>query len=312
MSTNFDTVLTDIGAEKIAQAPISGEKIEIIDFAAGDGAGSYYRPEGNQTALKNEVYRGKINRYETKKNKITIYGIIPADVGGFTVREVGVFDVDGNLIAVANTAETEKPLPLDGITYEMEIGIKITINGNPDNLQIIVNSISYDQMRTMIAAAKKEIINTIVKPGVIVPYAGNGEPPGGYLLCDGTEVPRATYAGLFAAIGTTYGEGDGVNTFNLPDLTARFIEGGTTAGEIKEAGLPNITGEAGTCFDVTQGAALSGAFYSESTTGTLANSETTDFLAYHSLMDASRQNSIYGNSDTVQPPAVTMRYIIRY
>lgn len=73
--------------------------------------------------------------------------------------------------------------------------------------------------------------------GIILPYAGSTAPEG-YLMCDGSAVSRSTYAALFAAIGTTYGAGDGSTTFNLPDLTGRVVIGvsgshalGSTGGE---------------------------------------------------------------------------------
>lgn len=73
--------------------------------------------------------------------------------------------------------------------------------------------------------------------GIVMPFAGTVEPQG-YLFCDGSAVSRDTYAALFAAIGTTYGAGDGSTTFNLPDLTGRVAIGvsgthalGTTGGE---------------------------------------------------------------------------------
>lgn len=63
-----------------------------------------------------------------------------------------------------------------------------------------------------------------ISAGIVLPYAGASAPPG-YLLADGTAVSRATYATLFAAIGTTYGAGDGSTTFNLPDLRGRTVVG---------------------------------------------------------------------------------------
>ena len=61
-------------------------------------------------------------------------------------------------------------------------------------------------------------------PGTVAPYAGTTAPQG-WLLCDGSAIGRTTYAGLFAAIGSAHGEGDGVNTFNLPDYRGRFLRG---------------------------------------------------------------------------------------
>ena len=76
--------------------------------------------------------------------------------------------------------------------------------------------------------------------GIILPFAGNGNVPNGYLLCDGSAVSRGMYPDLFTAIGTTYGSGDGSTTFNLPDSNQakRFLQGDTVAGTVKQAGLP--------------------------------------------------------------------------
>lgn len=140
--------------------------------------------------------------------------------------------------------------------------------------------------------------------GTVIAFAGNSA-PAGYLICNGAAVSRTTYAGLFAVIGTTYGAGDGSSTFNLPNLTDKFIQGNGTAGTVKAAGLPNITGTTwGRNNGVTSGAFASGKTTADSFEGSVRNSVLT--------FDASRSNSIYGNSETVQPPAVTMRFYIKY
>jgi microcystin-dependent protein len=68
-----------------------------------------------------------------------------------------------------------------------------------------------------------------VPAGTVIAYAGPisaaSPPPTGWLLCDGTAVSRTTYAALFAAVGTSAGEGDGSTTFNLPDFQGRFLRG---------------------------------------------------------------------------------------
>jgi microcystin-dependent protein len=69
-------------------------------------------------------------------------------------------------------------------------------------------------------------------PGAVVAYAKNATPPGGWLQCNGAAVSRVTYSALFAVIGTTYGDGDGLTTFQIPDLRNNFIRGyGTSAQE---------------------------------------------------------------------------------
>ena len=144
--------------------------------------------------------------------------------------------------------------------------------------------------------------------------------PDGWLACDGTAVSRTTYANLFGKIGTTYGAGDDSATFNLPNLTDRFIQGNDTPGTVKSAGLPNITGG-------LDGASLRGNIYGNASTvqntGAFSLQGTeimlsiagwqptgdTDRISTYTF-DASRSSNIYGNSNTVQPPALTMRFAI--
>ena len=147
--------------------------------------------------------------------------------------------------------------------------------------------------------------------GIILPYSANTlNPPEGFLFCDGSAISRAMYPDLFALIGITYGEGDGSTTFNLPDLTDKFIEGSDTAGTEYEAGLPNIEGDFGAARPrgVNNTLAPSGAIVGDSSTSVAAGSG----IAPIALgFNASLSNAIYGNSNTVQPPALTMRYIIK-
>ena len=76
-----------------------------------------------------------------------------------------------------------------------------------------------------------------------VEYFAMPTPPAGYLKADGRAVGRETYAELYSVIGTTFGEGDGETTFNLPDLIDRFAQGSSTPGQKVDAGLPNVTGD---------------------------------------------------------------------
>lgn len=155
--------------------------------------------------------------------------------------------------------------------------------------------------------------------GMIFAFAGNTLPDG-YLLCDGSKVSRTTYKKLFDVIGTTYGAGDGSTTFNLPNLTDKFIQGSNTVGAVKEAGLPNITSSktvrtaSDNVFSNDWEGALGHDFAASDTKWYNAIAYTTHSTKNNSILrfDASKSNSIYGNSTTVQPPAVTMRYIIKY
>lgn len=158
---------------------------------------------------------------------------------------------------------------------------------------------------------------SVVPSGAVVPFAGSRAPVG-YLLCDGSEVSRTDYPYLFDTIGTLYGEGDGLTTFNLPNLQDKFIQGSSgtnTVGTEKEAGLPNIEAkwDSDYAYSPYFEGTFEGAFYRGTESGQKTynpNSLGTGIREF--LFDASRSNAIYGNSDTVQPPAVVMNYIIKY
>ena len=154
------------------------------------------------------------------------------------------------------------------------------------------------------------LASILVPTGCVQAFAGNTTPQG-WLLCDGSAVSRTDYAALFAVIGTTYGAGNGSTTFNLPNLIDRFVQGNATSGTVKSAGLPNITGEF-RAYSYSTGDG-NGAFNSSVYTPNVLMGSTNQNLNWNSYtFDASRSNSIYGISTTVQPPALTMRYIIKY
>ena len=144
--------------------------------------------------------------------------------------------------------------------------------------------------------------------GTILSYGGSNI-PNGYLLCDGSEISKETYKDLYEIIGDTYGNSTDNTKFKLPDLQDKFIQGANNnLGTSKDAGLPNITGEF--YQDTNASTTVSGAFiYKSGERLNLANSATATSGAV--AFDASRSNSIYGNSDTVQPPSVCLNYIIK-
>lgn len=147
-----------------------------------------------------------------------------------------------------------------------------------------------------------------IKPGMIVPCAGNTVQDG-YLLCDGSAISRTLYPELFAAIGTTYGAGDGSTTFNLPNFINRTFWGGATSGAYLSGTLPNITGVIGACHR-RGGAASSGAFVDVSNS-TMSNSgQASDFSNVD--FNASRSSSKYQNGALVRPESVQTRFCIKY
>lgn len=151
--------------------------------------------------------------------------------------------------------------------------------------------------------------------GTLIWFAGSSAPEG-YLLCNGDAISRTTYAALFAVLGTTYGAGDESTTFNLPNLIDKFIEGSTTAGIEKLAGLPNITGDF-THTDTRYGydnGTYSGALKVKENISCSGLNAASNSLTYPAgwTFDASQSSAIYGASNTVQPPALTALPCIKY
>ncbi|EIE7676037.1 phage tail protein [Escherichia coli] len=114
----FKTVITDTGAKKLAQAAApDGKPVRLTHMAVGDGGGALPIPDSKQTRLVHEVWRHTVNRVildATHQNRIIAELVIPPETGGFWIREIGVFDEHGDLIAVGNTAESYKPAVAEG------------------------------------------------------------------------------------------------------------------------------------------------------------------------------------------------------
>lgn len=118
MSTKFRTVITTAGAAKLAAATApGGRKVNITTMAVGDGGGKLPVPDAGQTGLIHEVWRHALNKISQDKrnsNYIIAELVIPPEVGGFWMRELGLYDDAGTLIAVANMAESYKPTLAEG------------------------------------------------------------------------------------------------------------------------------------------------------------------------------------------------------
>ena len=150
--------------------------------------------------------------------------------------------------------------------------------------------------------------------GTILAYASNGALPDGYLSCDGSAVSRTTYADLFAAIGTTWGSGNGSTTFSLPNLNGYWLKGSSTAGSNISAGLPNVKGTFTAVDDFNSSG--SNTLISDKTDVPSAYAKAQDthqrFYAVQYTVDASKSNSLYGSSSTVSVSSKTARFIIKY
>lgn len=138
--------------------------------------------------------------------------------------------------------------------------------------------------------------------GTVIAWASSKNPSDGvWLECNGQSC--AAYSELSAVLGKT----------TVPDYRGRFLEGNQVAGTVKEAGLPNITGQTNCCDGFWSGKNTGALFATDRFSDNYSDNAYSPFNnVYHAIaIDASKSNSIYGNSTTVQPPSVTVRYFIK-
>jgi phage-related tail fiber protein len=364
----YRTIHTAYGLEAMAAAEASSTPINLTHMAVGDGNGNDVEPTESQTELVREVFRATINRvYQDPDTpeRFTAELIVPATDGGFTLREVGVFDADGNLFAVGNLPATYKPEVSDGsyadtvVRVEFMVAnadvVNILVDPNvavatqswilnnitgatiipggttgqvltkqsnadgdfdwedPDTANVVVDVI--EEQQTLVADQTDVILSVVTTRGLavyiegvrirkgagadewqedgtdpettivlgqsypagtkilltqneptgsvpfplirdqnladvpnkatartnleiysksevdaktpagMVSYFARNTAPTGWMKANGAAISRTTYATLFAAIGTTFGAGDGATTFNVPDLRGEFIRG---------------------------------------------------------------------------------------
>ncbi|AML59959.1 Phage tail fiber protein [Serratia rubidaea] len=137
--TKYKAIITTVGAAKIAAATAGGTQLKITHMAVGDGNGALPEPMPEQTKLLNEQYRAALNALDianTSKDHIVAELSIPANVGGFWLREMGLFDESGELIAVGNMAESYKPKLEEGSGRTQTLRM-ILIVSNTDAIQVI-------------------------------------------------------------------------------------------------------------------------------------------------------------------------------
>jgi phage-related tail fiber protein len=153
MSEQFYTILTKIGKAKIANATALGHQIDLVKFQIGDGNGSYYNPNEDQTQLKNKVWEGNISSIrvdEENPNWIVLETLIPGTDGGFMVREAAAVDNEGNLIAIGKYPETYKPVAGDGSIKDLIIKMIIEVS----NTSVVTLKVD----PTVILATKNDIL----------------------------------------------------------------------------------------------------------------------------------------------------------
>ncbi len=163
----YFSVVTDIGTAAMTKAIHDGVKVDAVYYAVGDGGGLPCTPTTDMTALKNEVWRGDIINYEVSPqspNVIRVDTLVPSDAGGFTMREMGIFDTQNRLIAVANMADVIKVCSTDGMQTEIALSMSIALtNKEALNFKIDTN---------LVYVSKKDLQNQIRQKNIIIPTVG--------------------------------------------------------------------------------------------------------------------------------------------
>lgn len=138
---SYATVITNAGLAALAAAQSGGAAVTISHIAYGDGNGSIIVPDPAQTTLTHEVHRRAINGISTDAvhpEWVVIESTIPPDIGGWTVREVGVILTDGTLFAVASYPEVYKPTVLESAGRDLYVKMILSV-GNASNVTIQVD-----------------------------------------------------------------------------------------------------------------------------------------------------------------------------
>lgn len=445
----YKTIHTNYGLAKLAQAEAQGITINLPEMAVGDGGGNPVEPDAIQSQLVRERYRAPVNRvYQDPTNpaKFSAELVIPASVGGFTLREVGIFDSGGSLFVVGNLPDTYKPNSGEGAFSDTVVRVDFIVSNadtieliadpnvvivtqqwiqnnvtakqiipggttgqvltketnedgdyiwaNPEVTNVIVDVLeerqtlaasqtnvtwsvvstrglavyidgvrvnkgpgadewqdsiadpeltitlgkSYPagtiilgvqnnpagavpyplvraqnladvpnkaQGRTNLDVYSKAEVDAKVPPGAVMHFARTTA-PSGWLKCNGAAISRTTYDALFAAIGTTFGAGDGFTTFNLPDLRGEFIRGwddgrgvdGGRAMGSRQAGAIQSHSHTGSSADAGNhthtGSATSDGAHTHSATTASAGSHT-----HTASTDGDGSHSHSGNTSTV-------------
>lgn len=259
----MDVVITKIGLEKIANATVDSP-LSLTYFAVGDGNNAPITPNENMTALVNEKYRDFINGTYSNENILTVECTLRAEADiqeGFKIFEIGIFDYEGDLIAISQTPEQYRPAKSEGIATELIASIVLKLS-NTANITVEIpetvfattealtretenreeadstldNKISSNKNDLDSLKTKFENLITVLnnyqsrRIGVLFYYSGN-EAPEGALKCDGSIVEIAKYQKLFSIIGHKYNNNQepSQGKFKLPDGQNRYLRGSSSS-----------------------------------------------------------------------------------
>lgn len=242
MTAKYFAILTNQGAARLANAAALGTNLNLTYMAVGDANGTLQTPDPAQTTLINQKRIAPLNLLNVdpaNTSQIIAEQIIPENEGGFWIREIGLFDDDGILIAVANCPETYKPQLQEGsgrtqtirmilivsstsaLTLKIDPSVVLATRQYVDDSVIEVKAYADNLLAEHLTATdphtqylKTKDIDKYIPVGLPLPWPAS-TPPAGWFKCNGAAFDKAKYPKL----ATAYPSG------NLPDLRGEFLRG---------------------------------------------------------------------------------------
>jgi phage-related tail fiber protein len=141
MAPDYYCLVTAVGQAKLAVCAASGGSVQLTHMALGDGNGESYDPLKSATALVREVYRNNLHNVAVdlaNPNWVNCEMVLPPGIGGWYIREAGLYDTDGDLIVIGKYPPTYKPILNDGTSVELVIRMIIEVT-DADTVQMLVD-----------------------------------------------------------------------------------------------------------------------------------------------------------------------------
>lgn len=243
MTAKYRALLTDQGKALLANAAATGQKLEITQMAVGDGGGSATLPSENQTKLVNERRRAVLNSLQVNansSNQVIAEQIIPEDTGGWWIRELGLYDKNGVLVAVANTPDTYKPLLAEGAGRTQVVRMVLLVKG--------------DASAVIVADKTAVLVSRDTLDAAIAEHARSRNHPDATLLAKGFTQLSSDINSSSEALAATPKAVKAVNdasvkkSNNLSDLTNKAVARGNLA--LGNAATRNVGTEASNLMEV--------------------------------------------------------------
>lgn len=238
--SKFKSIVTALGQARIASAIESGQDVNITQLAVGDGNGNATTPSASQTALVHETYRLPLNSIKTDNknaNWIIAEAIIPASVGGFWMREMGLFSSEGELIAVSNMADSYKPTLEEGSGRTQTLRMVITVT-DTDAVTLTIDD-------TLVIATEEYVNNLLAEHEASRRHPDGTLTDKGFVqLSSAVDSTSEVLAATPKAVKTSYDLAKSAND----NANGRLPSGGTAVAATKLATARKI---AGVAFDGT-------------------------------------------------------------